>query len=799
MFDLIYHNREDFVKEKNIIRLKPYKDGLQFYSSFDSGIAPTYSLSGESAVTTGNPTNQSFGVFSNYLDLDGSVTYYSNNFSYLRDKGTIQFRLKSAFNNAYGYQDFSMSLPGTIVAGNYSIKVSLAEEDLGHFTIAVLATDTQSDINNKVIAAINTPKIMATLAAGVLRIEAREQGKFVHIYEPTNGNSSLITLLGGVEDSKLLNAPATTTQFLRIENGIDDRNAIRLTHNTNGTLQLEMYNETVRIVNLIFDWDNAPYLWYAFCISFDQNNVRVYIDGALKAIAITEITRTFSDNYLKLFGTTASHHNIDELIVYDIKLFDSTNYTVESVALSKYSINKPYIDIEFGKGYIDKEVKELILKSSSNCRFVVKLGNTWYYYYSGGWVISDGSFDKTVDGSTLETKFTELHFVEENFLTIRAYFYSNGLEDCWLEEMEIVTSLSEDEQAQIFGSVSLASPIDLSTNRNIYIVTDVGAREVDLTTNAIDPAAVSEIEILSAINSAGVPGLASATVNELHQLVLKSSSVGSTSFVSVQEPTANSAVSLVWGNLQSDYGADSVGTIFDYEEIFRYVRSQLGAPQVPVELTDEQLNDALSSAVFEYNRWRNVSENILKMELTGDGTSGYEIPAAVGGTQNIIDIVVQPRTGLIFGNVGDDLMANIYTQFFFKSGRNIVETSADYYLTLSAQKDIDIIMGTRIHHYFYNNRLWIFPIPSRSMIIGIKYRATLTPEEIVYNQQIRDLTLAKAKIVLGGIRSTFGGRIPMGDSEITLNGESLKAEGKEEWNSTIEFIRRTQPVEFIIG
>jgi len=807
MFDIIYNNREDFIKENSVIHLKPYRDGLQFYTSFDSNFTPIYSNSGETVVITGTPTIQTTGVFSNCGELSGSVVYNKNNFITLNEKGTIQFRLKSAFNNAYSYQEFNMNLntvvpatdPETIVPGDYSIKVIFGGLDQGHFTITLVATDGLLEIATKLMNAVNTATIMANYVNDVLRIEGKEKGIYVSVEEPTNGDFSLITLLGGVDTAKLLNAPLVNTTFFSLKNDTDNSNLINLIHNINGTIQLEMYNATTKIVDTSFEWNNEPTLWYDFAISYDESNVKLYLNGTIAGIANTGFTRVYANNKLTLFGTADNHHFIDELIISNLKLFDSSTYTVETNPMTKYSVLNPYIDIEYGKGFKNNEVKDVELSCSTNCKFVVKLGSSWYYYYSGSWVLSDGTFAKSITDSILATQFKELYFDEDNYITIRVYFNSNGVEDCWLENLDIIFNPLESERATIVGNIIIPSTLDLTNNKNLLIVTDLGTKEVDLTSYAINPASVSKEEIVSSINSSSVPGLENAIINPEGYLVLTAETVGSASYISVQEPQTSSAVSLVWGTLQSDYGLDNTGRVFDYEEIFRYTRSSLGAPQVPVELTDEQLNDALSAAVFEYNRWRNVNENIMTLDLVGDGTTGYEIPAAVGGINNIIDIIVQPRTGLVFGNIGDDLMASIYTQFFFRNGNSFIETAADYYLTLSAQRDIDNIMGTAIKHYFYNNKLWIFPIPTRTMTVGIKYRSTLLPEEIVYNQQIRDLTLAKAKIILGTIRSTFGGRIPMGDSEITLNGDGLKSEGREEWTATVQFLQKTQPIEFIIG
>ena len=126
------------------------------------------------------------------------------------------------------------------------------------------------------------------------------------------------------------------------------------------------------------------------------------------------------------------------------------------------------------------------------------------------------------------------------------------------------------------------------------------------------------------------------------------------------------AIDLVWGYESADSGESAETTTIDYTPIYDYVRSQLGYPIVPVELTNEQLTNCLTEAITEYNRWRNHSENLVYATLSGNSVDGYEIPAVVGTPDNIIEIIFRPKFPFGYYSADPDLANSLYMQYMFQ-------------------------------------------------------------------------------------------------------------------------------------
>lgn len=235
----------------------------------------------------------------------------------------------------------------------------------------------------------------------------------------------------------------------------------------------------------------------------------------------------------------------------------------------------------------------------------------------------------------------------------------------------------------------------------------------------------------------------------------------------------------------------------NFEGIFGFIRRSLGWPRVPVELTDEQLLDALNQAVFHYKKFRNYKTgldivNTNDLDRAEDG--GFFLPLGID-EDDIMEVIFRPRYSWTWYSGDNNLMANLYMQNLF-SGYDLSRSAADYYIAFTTQNDLRNILGTQSGWTIMNSKLYLFPKFDGldSMKIGIKYRQTVSVDEINTNVQIRQLALAYAKITLGNIRATFGNTIPGGDAMINLNGTELIQQGQTERDTLIQDFIKQQPL-----
>jgi hypothetical protein len=394
-----------------------------------------------------------------------------------------------------------------------------------------------------------------------------------------------------------------------------------------------------------------------------------------------------------------------------------------------------------------------------------------------------------------------LPFNENLNITIRVYFHSDGTYNVWLSSIGITTIPVTDIPATITGMMNLSGTSDLSNAYNVSISTNLGSSIVNCKFGAGDTTHVLLSEIEAAIAYAAVPGLALPTSDGFGHLQLSTTTVGDQAWVSIDSAGSADGLMVIFGGAASATGTTPSEDATDYSELFRYVRAKLGEPTLPVELTDEQLMDCLADATFFYNRYRNFKDELLYVTLSGSPHAGYEIPPVVGGQDNIEEIILQSRYPYSFyAGRSDDIIGNLYVQSIFhkwKSAGLLSDILSDYYLVVSTSEDINIMLGTQIKWEIMNGRIFLYPTPPSSLSVGIKYRAALSPQEVVTSWWIRRMVLAEAKMVLGNIRSTFKSGIPGGTELIQLNGEQLIAEGKEEKEQMITEMKRSQTPTFL--
>jgi len=803
-----YSDETKFLKTNDKIELKRYSDDLIFLANYNSTLDAQFTSGEETPITIGSPVISDFDSFglSQHLDLKGSVIYGYDTFTNLNEEGHISFRLSSGFDNNYGEQTFLNENPSVVISDgtDYFFKLYLGDVLQGEFSIELNIGATKVDVFNALSIEIATYANVLYNSENKIKIISLILGQSIYITEPDSGNS-LLTLMNGVSNPIIQNAPTQDIEFFKLAPSGNLNNAILLTHDINSHIIINMYDSSG---NLIVDedagiWSNESIKYYEFELSWNENIGQLFIEGKLKHLFLTNFSRVNSLTELTLQGIDSiDYHKIDEVILKNT-FGHNKNYIPAILPLTPYNTENPYIDIYFGKGFKENEITDLIINTSnSGINFIVKIGHTWYYYFSGAWRASDGTFSQSTSADVFETQFAELFFNENYDLDIRVFFHTDGYENVWIDEFSIIIEKGSSAAAYITGTIAITGTVDLSINNSVEITTDQGSLIVDLSSAAVDASLTTLQEIKQAINDANVPGLAAATDDGNYHLVLLSSNTGSGSIVAIDHADTDDALSIVWdAEGATDLGEDTeiVSEFSDFSELYRFIRAKLGAPLVPVELTDEQLDDCISSAVYHFNKWRNFQESIETTTLTGSPATGYELPAIVGGEENITEIILSPRYPTSYYNGRDELMSNIYIQSIYDN-KSVMSNAADYHIALVATKDLNMVLNTEVRWEYLNKKIFLYPTPPPSLRIGIKYKSSMTLSEIINSQSIKDFALAEAKITLGTIRSTFGGAIPSGDGMLQLNGSELKAEGTQEkadlkatWKSS------TAPYEMLIG
>lgn len=231
-------------------------------------------------------------------------------------------------------------------------------------------------------------------------------------------------------------------------------------------------------------------------------------------------------------------------------------------------------------------------------------------------------------------------------------------------------------------------------------------------------------------------------------------------------------------------------------QLKQYILRKLGAPLITVELTNDQLTDAINDATELFSKYVNLNQEFQILSLSGYVTdnsdptiNGIKLPDKTIGIFSIDPY--EPNTTNVFGftGMGGGLIYSMYTtQMYGMIGSNGFYNDSGFSFGTQANisnfKALARVMTGKGYDFNFDPRtkyLTLYPQPDKcerldhSIILGIHY---VSPEENMYGEHfIKNYALAKAKEMLGLIRKKYSGVTLPGGGTVDA---SIGDEGREE-------------------
>ena len=245
------------------------------------------------------------------------------------------------------------------------------------------------------------------------------------------------------------------------------------------------------------------------------------------------------------------------------------------------------------------------------------------------------------------------------------------------------------------------------------------------------------------------------------------------------------------------------------QEIFDYVKTNLGDGMIDVELDPKHYQTALERAVNRYRqRSSNATEESYNFLELKKNQNKYILPDEIINVRQVGRRSVGSRTeGGEGGTLFEPFNLAYTNTYLLKAGAT--GGLATYYAFASYQELVGKMFGSFIQHH-YDNATKTLTITQRpradneTVILHTdNFRPDITLFKDIYSKPwIRDYTLAVSKLMLGEARGKFN-TIAGPQGGTTLNGESLKNEGQAEMERLDNEINNYQeggtPFSFVIG
>jgi len=210
-----------------------------------------------------------------------------------------------------------------------------------------------------------------------------------------------------------------------------------------------------------------------------------------------------------------------------------------------------------------------------------------------------------------------------------------------------------------------------------------------------------------------------------------------------------------------------------------WILSSLGHPVVMVELTEAQLEQAIS-VTGDFIAQYFPLEHKYAYFYTQPLVSTYNLPPDAYWVQDVKWDPATTRIGDIFGA----------ESFLFNIGNitGVQNLLLDYHFLQAYRKFSQRILGTEGQWELAGDqKIRLYPTPRGSFPVVIQYIPTVGSFKTPESREItKRMLVAEAKIILGNARSKFGG-IPTPDGgTLNLNGDALRTEGQEEKKQALE-------------
>lgn len=288
-------------------------------------------------------------------------------------------------------------------------------------------------------------------------------------------------------------------------------------------------------------------------------------------------------------------------------------------------------------------------------------------------------------------------------------------------------------------------------------------------------------------------------------LLFTDSTPGSVSFVALTAGTLFSSLSNVIFH-DPKPGTDGISDKPSYEELgigtngsmaqrlqmMDEIRYELGYPSIPVELSQEQMDYAITRALNELRQKSGLGykRGFFFMQ-TQANVQRYLLTNKVGGFNKIVDVLGIQRVNhqSMGSQVGMGAFGQMVLQQFLYNMGNFDLLS--YHLIAEYSKTMEILFSTRLT-YTWNEQtreLWIHhKFPYNEPFVSVECSVERSEQDLMTDRYarpwLRRYTAAVCRLMLSEIRGKFS-TLPGANGGITLNADALRMAAKEEMDACL--------------
>jgi len=207
------------------------------------------------------------------------------------------------------------------------------------------------------------------------------------------------------------------------------------------------------------------------------------------------------------------------------------------------------------------------------------------------------------------------------------------------------------------------------------------------------------------------------------------------------------------------------------DDLVDYIMRQLGYPTVEVELTPDQIQDAIDYTIKEFSSfaWDGELEETVILKVDGRGT--YPLP-------DFITNIITVKSIQGFQNYGANYIPDRWSEEFFRAFESN-STGINAVISISNTFTLyEKYMQVELNYFFspYKNEIQILQAFTGNVLI--QYTKEYTPDKVdkIYNHQwVKDMSVARARFTQSTVTGKYAQTL-IGGATINYADMQSKAE-----------------------
>lgn len=237
------------------------------------------------------------------------------------------------------------------------------------------------------------------------------------------------------------------------------------------------------------------------------------------------------------------------------------------------------------------------------------------------------------------------------------------------------------------------------------------------------------------------------------------------------------------------------------EQWKKWLLFRLGHPVVKVETTNANLDIAIDEAVRRFSQWVPGGDKLVIFD-TKAGETRYDLLELVPEYIQVKEVIYNPSVSDVLLT---SFLGGITTDFSFGSNQisyfhGTYSTMVDYTLWNLYNEQYLRTIGREGQWEIIGNDLYLNPAPAQGVKAGMIISSMLLDDDVRRDEWIKEWALTEAKLALGAARAKYSGLPGPQGGDITLDGERLITEAREDQERLLERLNEyMEPIQFFTG